>query len=271
MYQQHKFNFFEQIAYAVGRPMQYYRLTKVSGRRLTVFVFLFILITSLISSANMFYDIFGPKGLTTILREELPDFELSNGELYVSERIEETSAGTYILIDTDVASFDESDIDKSYIQAVLISRSNMLVCQYRSIRETRFSDLGGFHLDNGIIDSLIPFFAVIMIIVAIFAYLFSVAWYFISALLISFVGIIVNSARHVNLTYFTIFKTAIYAKVSICILFTLTDLLPLSIPINVKAVVGLIAASLYVVFGILSHTSSEAYEEAGILPPNNHQ
>lgn len=271
MYQQHKFNFFEQIAYAVGRPMQYFRLTKVSGGRMTAFVFLFILLTSLISSAHMFYGIFGPDGLTTVLREEIPDFELSNGELYVSERIEETSAGTYILIDTDVESFDVSDIDKSYIQAILVSRSNVLVYQYRGIQETRFSDIPGLHLDNSIIDSLMPFFTFIMILVAVFVYLFGVAGFYISALLYSIIGFIVNSLSHANLRYFTIFKTALYAKVAITILFTLTDLLPITVPFEVKAGVGLIATSLYIVFGILSHTSKEAYEEAGILPPGNLQ
>lgn len=270
MYQQHKLNFFEQIAYAVGRPMQYYRLTKVSGARLTVFVFLFILITSLISNAHMFYNIFGPNGVTSIVRKALPEFELSNGELYVSERYEETVGDTYVLIDTNVASFSESDIDKSYTQVLLVSRSNILFYQLGTIQETKFSDLYGFHFDNNTLETLKPFFVLIMIVVAVFIYLFDVGWYFLTALLYSLIGMIVNSVKNANLTYSTVFKTAIYSKVTICILFTLTDLLPISIPLLVKTGVGLIATSLYVIYGIISHTTMEAYEEAGINPQDNY-
>jgi hypothetical protein len=83
-----KLNFFEQIYYAVFKPKQYYRLTKISNGRLTGFVFLFALITGLFTVIPMFYDLLGPGGFTQYMREDLPEFEFNDGRLFVEDRYE---------------------------------------------------------------------------------------------------------------------------------------------------------------------------------------
>lgn len=270
MYQQHKFNFFEQIAYAVTKPMQYYRLTKVSGARLTGFVFLFTLITSLFTIIPMFYSMVGPNGLSHYLRNDLPEFDLSNGELYVSSAYEEDTNGTYIHIDTDVNSFSTADVDNSYSEVILISRTNLVMKSGGRIQEVNFSELGGMHIDNSIVNAIIPFLYLIMFFAAIIVYICIAGYYFFSALLYSLIGLIVSSVRNANLTYATIFKTAVYSKVTISIVYALLSITPLTIPGLAKIAISLVVTGIYVVYGILSHTTDEAYQEAGIpIPPRS--
>ncbi|MDF2612173.1 MAG: hypothetical protein K0R92_3647 [Lachnospiraceae bacterium] len=266
-----KMNFFEQLFYSVIKPKQYYRLTKVSGGRLTGFVFLFLFLISLFSILPMLSSTLGAHGFIRTLQEELPDFELSGGELYVSERYEVDENNSYVLIDTTVDRFTYEDIDEAYDQVVLVSRTNML--NYRSygrIQEINFDDLLGFHMNNATLNKIIPLIYPIIILIAVFIYLFVLAAYYVTALLYSLVGLFVSYVSHANLTYATIFKTAIYSKVTIRILYALLDITSLSIPGYLRYTIAIVVTGAYLVFGILSHTSTDAYEEAGIpLPPRN--
>ncbi|MDF2942386.1 MAG: hypothetical protein K0S01_1244 [Herbinix sp.] len=266
-----KMNFFEQIFYAVIKPKQYYRLTKVSGGRLTAFVFLFLFIISLFTILPMLNSTIGPSGFFRTFQKDLPDFELSNGELYVSERFENDDDNVYVLIDSNVERFEYEDINKEYNQVVLVSRTNCLNYQsYGKLQEINFADLRGFHFDNKALAALIPFVYPLLFLVAILIYLFLVAAYYFTALLYSLVGLFVSSISHANLTYATIFKTAIYSKVTIRILYALLDVTSLDLPGYLRNSIAIFVTGAYVVFGILSHASDDAYEEAGLpIPPRN--
>ncbi len=267
--QQVRMNFFQQIYYAIIKPKQYYRLTKVSGGRLTGFVFLFTLIISLFTIIPMFNALVGPNGFTQYLRDDLPDFEMSNGELYVSGVYEYEDNHTYIYINTEYNEFNFDDIDRSYDQVMLISRNNMIHYQsYGRLQETDFSDLRVISIDNETIEALIPFLYGILVIVAIFIYLFTVAGYYLSALLYSLVGLVTSSSSRAGLTYFTLFKTAIYSKVTSSILFALVEITPIILPRYARFGISVLITCAYVVFGTLSHNSDDAYQEAGIpIPP----
>jgi hypothetical protein len=263
-----KLNFFEQISYAVIRPNKYYRLTKVSGGRLTGFVFLFLLVVSLFTIIPMANAMIGFNGFTKALREDLPPFDLSNGELYVGDKYEYNDGRTYVLIDTNVDQFSTEDVAEYYDQVLLISRTNLINFQsYGRSQEINFQDLNNLHLDNNIVNYLIPFIYILLIMIIIFVYLFMVAGYYISALIYSLIGLFVSSVSRANLTYSAIFKATIYSKVTITFLVAFVESTGLIIPGFLEFSLSLIVTCLYLVFGILSHTTEEAYEEAGLKKP----
>jgi hypothetical protein len=260
------FNFFEQIYYAIFKPGKYYRLTRISGGRLAGFVFLLVLITSLFSIIPIIYSLAGPNGITKLLREDLPEFELKNGELNINERFESNDGTTYILIDTDTHEFTPDYIDNSYRQVILVSRTNLISYRpYGRIQQIFFSDLAGITLNNRILNALIPFFYLFLLFMGIFIYLFMAGAYFFTALLYSLLGLFVSSIRHVGLTYAAVYKTAVYSKVTISLLYALLDVTPLAIPGFIKSIITILVTIVYVVFGILSHASAEAKEEAGFI------
>lgn len=270
--EQTRLNFFQQIYYAICKPTRYYRLTKVSNGRLTGFVFLFVLITSLFSIIPIIIDMVGPNGIIQVLREDLPEFEMIDGELWVSETYEGEEAGSYVRVDTGVDKFSYDDIDKSYYQVVLISRTNMIVYQsFGRTQEIDFSDLRGLDFDNSIIDAIIPFVYIILIIVVVLVYLFKVAWYFFLALLASLLGLIVSAISRARLLYATIYKTAVYSLVTVSLLDAILGVLPVFYPPFIKPGISIIITCTYVVYGILSHNTDDAYREAGFeRPPVNY-
>jgi Protein of unknown function (DUF1189). len=280
--QKTKLSFFEQIRYAITKPMQYYRLTRTSGGRLTGFVFLFVLFTSLFTILPMFYAAIGPNGFMQYLREDLPAFDMTNGELSVDGRYEQDNGNTYVLVDTSVQEYTSTDIREYYDQVILVSKTNIVEYQFGRIQTINFSDLRGFHFDNGIITALMPFLYFILVFVAIFIYAFFAGAYFFTALLYSVIGMIVAAIAHAEMKFALLFKTAIYGKVTASILVAIVSIIPLPIPGFIIKGIAIIITCTYVVYGTLSHNSEEAkaamkalsypqngpYSD-GSYPPNN--
>lgn len=268
MYNNVKFNFIQQLLYAVRKPYQYYRLTKVSKGRMIGFVFLFVFITSLFTIIPMFIAELGPQGISHFLKEELPEFELRQGELHSEETFEYKENGVYVLFDTNRERFTTDDIDRTYYQVMLISRTNMIIYQtYGNLQEIDFSNWSMLHLDNSIIEAFIPLMLVFLILFAVFLYIFEVGLYFLTALLYALVSLVVSLLSNARLTFGTNYKVAIYGKVPAYILtsviLTLLSRIGLSLPNYIQTGGAILITCAFVVFGTISHTSEEAYEEAG--------
>lgn len=266
-----KYNFIEQIYMAITRPTKYFRLTKVGGGRITAFVFLFVLITSLFTIIPLVFTLAGPNGITSYL-DDLPDFQFSNGEFHMAQRFEENDGINYVLIDSSVDKFTTDDINEVYTQVILVSKTNMIVYQYGRTQEYNFADLGNMAFDNSILNKFLPIIYIILAWIVVFIYLYLVAVYFLTALLFSLVGLIVALAMNIQIKYAAIFKTAIYGKVTAALLSVLLTVLqyftPLNIPGAISIGIMILITCAYVVYGTISHNSEEAIEEASnSLPP----
>lgn len=263
-----RLSFFQQIYYAVTKPMKYYRLTKTSGGRLTGFVFLFVLITSCFLILPVLYYCVGPNGITNYLEHKVPDFELKNGSLYVADRVEEKDGMNYVLIDTSVDKFSSEEVNTGYMSAILISKSNMIIYQYGTTKTIEFTNLGHLHIDNKVIHSLMPLVYLTIVLSVIFIYLFMVGMYFATALFYSVVGLIVAAVSRSDIRYGRIFKTAIYGKVTTSILSSILLVIPIAIPGLIITGLSILANCAYVVYGTLSHNSEEALnEDKPNIPP----
>jgi hypothetical protein len=260
-----KLNFFEQIYVAVTKPMQYFRLTKISGGRLTGFIFLFVLVTGLFFLVPILYSLVGPNGINSYLGDNIPAFRFSDGEFHVEERFEMDDDMNYVLIDTTIDKFSKDDIDVLHDQVILVSKTNMITYQYGRIQDLNFKQLGHVTFDNKILKLIKPLINLCIVFVMIFYYLILVAAYFLSALLYSLVGLIVSLATNANLKYSTIFKSVIYGKVTSSILFSLYFMLLVITPLYLSwfMVFGIIILidCAYVVYGTMSHNSEAALED----------
>lgn len=265
---QSKFNFFQQIYYAVIKPQKYYQLTRVSTGRFIGFVFLLLVIITGLNIIPIATTFLGASGLYEELKEDMPYFELADGELYVEERVELVEDNGIFIIDTEVDRFEYDDISDEYEEGIYISKTNLIAKRSLGrMQEINFTDLQGLYLDKDIIRFIIPISYFIIFIAAIFMYLFGVGAYFFTALIYSLIGLFVSSVSNVNLKFLTIFKVAIYSKVLMKIIVTLFTMVDFTIPGIVKNLVAIAITMVYVVFGVLSHKSEEALKEAGLLRP----
>jgi hypothetical protein len=265
-----KMNFFELIFYSIAKPNRYYRLTKTSNGRMIGFVFLLSLITTFFTMLPAFQFVLGNNGFYNEIKENVPYFEFKNGELYVNETYQFNNGSEYILIDTNVDYFDVSQVNKSYSSVILISRNNLITYQSYRVQEIDFSNFGDLYFNRDILYTLKPMLIIIIMVATVFVYLFQAGFYFLAALLYSLVGLIVSSATNMNLPYRILYKTAIFSKVTIALLYLLLGPIKQSVPGYATTIFAIIVTSIYVIFGVLSHRSRDAFAEAGYpMNPNN--
>ena len=124
-----RLGFFDQIILSV-QPKRYRELFDQTGKKVLAYVLALSLCLSImqfiIPVAGWFLS-FG--GLDNLFTEVLPAIELQNGKLSVEDKIEiGESSSTYVLIDTERVSMQESDLNtEEYISEILVAEENMLV------------------------------------------------------------------------------------------------------------------------------------------------
>lgn len=257
-----EYNFLKQIYMAVTKPMQYFRLTKISRGRLTGFLLLFVFITGLTFFIPVTYIMAGPNSLASYLNNDLPAFRFSGGELTLDKRIE-VNDGTslHTLIDTTKERFTSDDINMQYDQECLVSKSNMIINQFGNTKEFDFTAFSYLTIDNSKLPLLIPMYYLAVFYLIVFFYLLLIAVYLLSALLYSLVGLIVSYVMNIRISYSTLYKTALYAKVTSSILLSVYFLLLVLTPINIRWLivfgVMILIDCAYVVYGTLSHNLDE--------------
>lgn len=243
--------------------MRYFRLTKISGGRLTGFLLLFVLITGLSLLAPITYIMVGPNSVASYLDDNLPAFRFSNGELNLEKRIE-TIDGTsfHALIDTAKEKFTSDDIDMQYDQECLVSKTNIIIYQLGNTQEFDFAAFNYLSIDNSKLPLLIPMYYLMVFYLIVFCYLLLVTAYLLSALLYTLVGLIVSYVMNVKIRFSSLYKTAIYGKVTSSILLSVYFLLLILTPLYIRwlMVFGIIILidCAFVVYGTLSHNSDEA-------------
>lgn len=256
-----KKNFFWQLKIALLKPTQYYQFSKISGGRLIGFVFLFILLTSLLSILPDSVSLLKSANITKVLDENVPDFKLSHGELQMERRYDHYDGFTHVVIDASVDSFTFDDINTSYDSEILVSKTNAIYYQPNRTQEIKFSDLGNITFDKSMILAFAPLIYVIFFLAFILIYLFNTGFYFATALLYSLVGLIVVHAAHIKLPYSRIYKISIYSKVCATLISLVLPIILRFTSLNLRGyyitLIGIVVTCSYVVYGTLSHINEE--------------
>ncbi|MGN0438719.1 MAG: DUF1189 family protein [Lachnospiraceae bacterium] len=154
----------DRFMIAMFSPKEYEKILCEKTDKLVCFLILLILLFTMvryvIPGAAILTGMGGIKGIVT---REIPDFSLENGEFAVGERIEKDDemTGVYVLVDTSVEIFSEADVPANVMEAVLVSKTNMLVYNEYSpyggkSQEMRFSDLKDITLNNNILAQMAP-------------------------------------------------------------------------------------------------------------------
>ena len=114
---------------AMFLPKEYDNLLGLKMRKTIGYVLLLVLLTSVIQYAiPALGAIAGVGGIKNYILNGLPDFALHDGSFFLDSKVEETdeSIGSYLVIDTDVNAYTKEDVPQGAMQAIMISKTNML-------------------------------------------------------------------------------------------------------------------------------------------------
>ena len=160
----------------------------------------------------------------------VPNFTFENGKLSVEGDmpIKLGEGSSTVIIDTS-GQTDESILD-NYDNAVLITSDRMIQKTYANKQVTNFSLMQSLKFNRDDVKGALPILKAFSVFIIIFGTIFFVCGKFISALIVSLIGLIINAARRTRLPFRDVFKISVYSLTLPLFIGTLINLTGVNVP-----------------------------------------
>ena len=201
------------------------------GRAFLYLLLITLIFGGIISAKTAYNYNTGVSKVITYFNDKVPDFTLENGELNVDADmpIKNVSGNDIMIIDT-TNDTSESILD-NYDTGILITKDKMI--QKKSSLQTtvtQFSSLGNLKLTKAMLKSYIPLLKIGSVFIVGFMLIGFYLSKLFSALLISLIGLIFNSAMDTKLDYGNIYKFSIYSLTVPIIIKTIIQFFNITVP-----------------------------------------
>lgn len=228
-------NIFKEMLLSIYSPESYSVFLKNKKGKVFGFGIMLMLIYFVITMGIPFAKFqITTGGITTIIEDTIPDFELSDGYLWVDDVIEFDEDGRYIYIDTDPEYvFYDADEMKEYLydyyQVILMDSEKIIVKNNGQVQGAYFSDLDWEFSKEELI-GWVPFAYIFIVIGMVIAYIWMTALFFFGVLFVALLGMIAASCMKYQLTFGQLYLLGIYSRTLPLIIKAVLSFLPLDIP-----------------------------------------
>ena len=239
-------NVFREIVGAMAGPKAYPGFLKNSKVKVFGYVLLVVTLGFLLGSIRsvVVSEIF-IGGLGDLVRENVPDFSLEDGEFHMEKTYELEEEGIYILLDSEetiVFSATETEwrqifIENGYSSVMLADADGILVFSNGRLQTLAWPE--NFSISRDKLISLIPFLSAIVMVVSAFSYLWSIAFYFFSALFVALIAMAVTSSMKHQLTFGKIYLLSLYGKTMMFLVSQAFRLIGLSMLLGLWVLLGI--------------------------------
>lgn len=242
-------NLFQQFVLAFIPP-QYNRLINVKTGSMIGFVTLLALIATILSFVSFAFSFadFNDSGW----EDAIPDFEISDGRLYMAEDFVLDESEMFIYITDEISRFTYEDASLiasyGYQKIILIGRDRISLMQNGEYKQADFSDLGDeIEISKDwVVNTWMPLMMVFVIVGYIFFFVGRVFWYFLCAAIYLLLAMLIALIVKKKLSVGALFRTAVYSKVLMFVIITFLDLVPfvsISVPfvLRIAITIGFMA------------------------------
>ncbi|MCM1569315.1 MAG: DUF1189 domain-containing protein [Roseburia sp.] len=254
-------NIFQQGIASVAGVKGYSQLNKQKGGKTVLYV---LLLTFLYAFCFMGIDeiklLTIPGGFHYMIDRIVPEFELKDGVLSVSEVIDWEEGGTLLSIDTEEAYLSQYTTDDFYYllkdyNAVILVDSHTIVAKSRGeVQMVSFAQLG-LTCNKAMLHGWVVYVYMGMVFLFLCVWMGTIGTFLFGTLCVTLAGMIMNALLPGKLTFGQIFKLSVYSR-------TLTVLLKaiLAIPGWVFGGYALVSVLVSVVYLVLAmkYISDEA-------------
>ena len=240
-------NIFQQF-YLSFVPPQYNRLTKVKTGSMIGFVTLLAFVSTVIIFA-FFLVIFKAMNMSG-WADQLPDFEIRDGQLYTEEDFELDEKPVYVYMTDDVSEFSYEDAYElgleGYWNIILVGRNRLSLMQNGQYQQADFSDFGSSMVidKDWFVDVIVSFVKVFFVMGFVIFFVGRVFWYFLcAAVYLLFAMFIASVMMKKQLSTGTLFRVAVYSKVLMFVVATLltaVSFMSLSVPFLFRVIVTVV-------------------------------
>lgn len=236
-------NVFQQFVLAFVPP-QYDRLTKVKTGSMIGFVTLLALIATLLSLASLMIGLSSVSGSNWT--DVLPDFEVSNGRLYIEEDFIYDEDIIFVYMTDEINGFTYNDAlelaNQGYRNILLVGRDRISIMQNGEYQQANFRDLGSDVeiSKDWIIETLMPIMMVVIILGYIIFFVGRIFWYFFCAAVYLLIAMLIALLMKKQQPAGALFRTAVYSKVLMFVVATLLSVIPfvnISVPFMLRVII----------------------------------
>lgn len=254
-------NIFKEMGLAVYNFKSYKEF--LNNRKSKVFLFgiVLMLIYFLLTIIVPFFRMNG-LGLSDVIRENVPDFKLEDGVLWVDDVIEIDDGDTCVWIDTnpDEVFYDVNELApyySSYGQVILMDSEKIIFKNNGSMQQYYFDELD-FDYSKDDLMALVPSIYVIIVICLVIAYIFMTAFFFFGVLFVALIGMIVASCMKYQLTFGQLYLLGIYSRVLPLAIKAAVSYLPFNIPYFWVINFGL---SIFILVRVIQHLKESMLQQ----------
>lgn len=220
----------DRFLIAMFSPKEYQSLFREKTGKVVQFLILLMLMVTMIRYViPTLAFVAGMGGMKNIIMQEIPDFSLQNGQFALDERIEKEDEvnGIYVLCDTEIDKFTKEDIPQGVVEAVLISKTNMLIYNELTgmtgaVQDTAFSDFKEITINNKTLADMSGVIYFVMGIFYITLFFVELVKYMMVGLFYSMFMLMYASAFNIPHPFQKIYKTSMYAQATGTIVYAVT-------------------------------------------------
>lgn len=221
-------NVFKEMALSIYSYGSYRQFLKNRSGKVFGFGVLLMLIYFMITM------VFPSLGWAKDLQEDIPDFKLKDGTLWVEDVVESGSSTSYLYIDTTPGHSLEYSADmaqefRRYNNVVIMDSQKIIFKNEGQWQTAYYSDLD-VEFEKKDLENFIPWMYVIYAIFLVFAYVWMTGLFFFGVLFVALIGMIITSSMKVQLTFGQLYLLGVYSRTLPLIIKALVSFLPFNIP-----------------------------------------
>ncbi len=236
-------NIFKEMGLSIYSFKSYGEFLKNKKGKVFGFGVMLMVIYFLITMGVPVIRFFGGETISYKIEKTVPDFELSNGELWVDGVYIYDYRGTYIEVDTDSRSvlrsaYDMQDFLDNYTQVIMMDSEKVIVKDKGQVHEAFFSEMD-FELSRRDLLLLVPYAYIFLAVFMVIAFVWMTAWFFAGVLVIALISMIVASCMKVKISFGKLYILGIYSRTLPLIIKAAVSILPFGIPFFYVINIGL--------------------------------
>ncbi len=227
-------NIFKEMALSIYSFKSYKEFLNNRKSKVLGFGIVVMLIYFLLTIIVPFFML-GGSGLGSLIREDVPDFELSNGVLWVDETVQIDDGSTCIWVDTnpDEVFYDASEMEAyyaGYTNVILMDSEKVIIKNSGTAMQQYSFDELGINFSKEDLEALVPSMYFIIVVVMVIMYVFMTLLFFFGVLFVALIGMIVASCMKFQLTFGQLYLLGVYSRVLPLLIKACVSWLPFTIP-----------------------------------------
>ncbi len=250
--EQQKIGIIDQFIFAVAKPREYKKLMSLKTGKVIVYTllltFLLTVMSYVIPTAGWLLSYRGVEGF---FKNQIPAFTFADGKLNMeSEIVIEQEGVNRIIVDTSKEKVGKSDLQKDYMQQIVISKTNMLISSMNTVSEVDFGQLGNIRFDKSSLSEVVPLVYISLLIVFGMQFVFMLCEYVVSAFFYGLIATLYVSMGGEELPIKNAMKAAIYAKTLAAVVGAVNGVMGSFIPSSMWGFLSLFATMMLLFMGV---------------------